>query len=171
MDSTALDATELNNRALDETASNDRASNDRASGDRILTFELKQPIRWGDMDSMGHVNNTLYFRYMEQTRISWFDHMGYAPNPHGQGPIIINAHCTFIKELVYPGDILCRHYVGEFGRSTFETQIEIERSDQPGLVYASGGSKVVWVDFPTRKSVALTENIRAMVAKPWVGST
>jgi len=24
------------------------------------------PIRWGDM-----VNNTVYFRYMEQTRIEW----------------------------------------------------------------------------------------------------
>jgi len=31
------------------------------------------PIRWGDMDAMGHVNNTVYFRYMEQTRINWFD--------------------------------------------------------------------------------------------------
>ena len=29
------------------------------------------PIRWGDMDAMGHVNNTVYFRYMEQTRIEW----------------------------------------------------------------------------------------------------
>ena len=26
-------------------------------------------IRWGDMDAMGHVNNTVYFRFMEQTRI------------------------------------------------------------------------------------------------------
>lgn len=23
------------------------------------------PLRWGDMDAMGHINNTLYFRYME----------------------------------------------------------------------------------------------------------
>ena len=27
-------------------------------------------IRWGDMDAMGHVNNTVYFRYMEQARIA-----------------------------------------------------------------------------------------------------
>jgi len=31
------------------------------------------PVRWGDMDAMGHVNNTVYFRFMEQTRISWFE--------------------------------------------------------------------------------------------------
>ena len=29
------------------------------------------PIRWGDMDAIGHVNNTVYFRYMEQARIEW----------------------------------------------------------------------------------------------------
>jgi acyl-CoA thioester hydrolase len=27
------------------------------------------PIRWGDMDAMGHVNNTIYFRYFETIRI------------------------------------------------------------------------------------------------------
>ncbi|TMG85764.1 MAG: acyl-CoA thioesterase, partial [Betaproteobacteria bacterium] len=31
----------------------------------------KVPIRWGDMDAQGHVNNTVYFRYMEQARIEW----------------------------------------------------------------------------------------------------
>ena len=28
-------------------------------------------LRWGDMDAMGHVNNTLYFRFMEVIRIDW----------------------------------------------------------------------------------------------------
>ena len=32
---------------------------------KTLTFEMTIPIRWGDMDAMGHVNNTLYFRYLE----------------------------------------------------------------------------------------------------------
>jgi acyl-CoA thioesterase FadM len=30
-----------------------------------------QRIRWSDMDMLGHVNNTVYFRYMEQARIEW----------------------------------------------------------------------------------------------------
>ena len=34
-----------------------------------LVFEMPLPIRWGDMDAMGHVNNTVYFRYMETVRI------------------------------------------------------------------------------------------------------
>ena len=31
--------------------------------DKKLVHESIIPIRWGDMDAMGHVNNTIYFRY------------------------------------------------------------------------------------------------------------
>jgi len=32
---------------------------------RVLVHTTIQRIRWGDMDMLGHVNNTVYFRYME----------------------------------------------------------------------------------------------------------
>ncbi|MEP7084173.1 MAG: thioesterase family protein, partial [Betaproteobacteria bacterium] len=40
--------------------------------ERKLVLLENIPIRWGDMDAMGHVNNTIYFRYMEQVRVSWY---------------------------------------------------------------------------------------------------
>jgi len=46
-----------------------------------LVNELVIPIRWGDMDAMGHVNNTVYFRYLETIRIDWFDKIGFNLNP------------------------------------------------------------------------------------------
>jgi acyl-CoA thioester hydrolase len=36
-----------------------------------LVHEVVMPLRWGDMDAMGHINNTLYFRYMEVCRLDW----------------------------------------------------------------------------------------------------
>src|SRR5258705_9780766 len=61
-------------------------------------------IRWGDMDAMGHVNNTVYFRYMEQARIGWFD----ALVPRGEawkatGIVIANASFNFKRPSTYPG--------------------------------------------------------------------
>ena len=38
---------------------------------RNLVHTSLQSIRWGDMDAFGHVNNTIYFRYLEQARIEW----------------------------------------------------------------------------------------------------
>ena len=128
-----------------------------------LTYEMTIPIRWGDMDAMGHVNNTLYFRYLEIIRIEWLNGVGGAPNPEGEGPVIANAFCNFIKQLEYPGDILARHYVANPGRSSFDTFITLERTDQPGVIYASGGATTVWVNFKQQKSVPLPEWLRALI--------
>ena len=40
---------------------------DQQAGNKL--FELDIPVRWGDMDALGHVNNIMYFRYFEQVRI------------------------------------------------------------------------------------------------------
>lgn len=129
-----------------------------------LVHTMRMPIRWGDMDAMGHVNNTVYFRYLEQARIEWFTEIRCEPDPHGEGPVIINAHCTFIKQLRYPGEIEVRTYVGPAGRSSFETIQEIRRVDQPEVLSAEGGAKIVWVNFPKEKSVPLPDHVRALLA-------
>ncbi len=130
---------------------------------KTLTHQTVIPIRWGDMDAMGHVNNTVYFRYMEIVRIEWLHALGGAPDPQATGPVIVNAFCNFHRQLEYPGDILAKHYVAKPGRSSFETYITLERTDDPGVIYASGGAKTVWVDFPAGKSVPLPDWLRAKV--------
>lgn len=80
-----------------------------ATSDYSPVFEMSMPIRWGDMDAFGHVNNTVYFRYMEQARISWFEQLGIAGgNGEGQGPVIVTASMEFLKQLHYPGDVIAR---------------------------------------------------------------
>lgn len=127
-------------------------------------FTCVMPIRWGDMDAMGHVNNTVYFRYLEQARIEWFESIGRnGRDGNGHGPVLINAHMTFLKQLRYPGDIECRVYAGQLGRSSFETKIEVRRTDLPDVVWAEGGAKVVWCDYAVEKSVPVPEEIRRLI--------
>jgi acyl-CoA thioester hydrolase len=130
---------------------------------RKLVHTLRMPIRWGDMDAMGHVNNTLYFRYLEVARIDWFQAIGCNVNPQGEGPLIVNAFCNFHKQLEYPGDIVVKMYVSDPGRSSFESWAEIVRVDDPDTVYASGGATTVWVDFPKQKSVPMPAWFREIV--------
>jgi acyl-CoA thioester hydrolase len=132
--------------------------------EKRLVYEMAIPIRWGDMDAMGHVNNTLYFRYFETIRIEWMHKVGGPPDPQGEGPVIVNAFCTFIKQLEYPGDILARHFVANPGRTSFDTYLTLERTDRPGVIYAEGGATMVWVNFRQQKSVPLPDWLRAVVA-------
>lgn len=131
--------------------------------DKKLVHEIVVPIRWGDMDAMGHVNNTIYFRYMEIARLDWFFCMGLPPDPQGQGPVIVNAFCNFIRQFEFPGDVRVRTYVGTMGTTSFDTFHEMCRTDDPDTVYANGGATVVWVDFPKQKSVAMSDHTRALV--------
>ena len=130
-----------------------------------LVFETRMPVRWGDMDAMGHVNNAMYFRYLESTRLDWFRQIGFQPDPQGQGPVIVNAFCNFYRQLEYPDDMLLKMYVSDPARTTFESWITIEKADQPGVICAAGGATTIWVDFPKQKAVDLPDWVRQLVTE------
>ncbi len=125
-----------------------------------LIHVTKMPIRWGDMDAYGHVNNTVYFRYMEQARVEWIEEMGVPVRPGGTGPVIINASCTFLKPMNYPGTVEVRTYVGHPGRSSVQSHVEMLID---GELYAEGAAKIVWMDTQTGKSAAIPDNVRAVL--------
>jgi acyl-CoA thioester hydrolase len=117
------------------------------------------PVRWGDMDAMGHVNNTVYFRYMEQARISWFD----ALLPRGEawgttGIVIANASCNFKKPINYPGVVEVKVYVDAPGGSSVGTHYELRVDDQ---LYADGAATVVFIDMEKQKPMRIPESIRS----------
>ncbi|MGX9219896.1 acyl-CoA thioesterase [Massilia varians] len=133
-----------------------------------FVHSMRIPIRWGDMDAMGHVNNTVYFRYIESARIAWLEQAGALADPAAstEGPVIVNAYCSFLKQLTYPGEIEVRTYVGPPGRSSIEVthEIRLVGSDgQAGALHAEGGAKLVWIDFKAEKSRPLPERLRALL--------
>ena len=129
-----------------------------------LVHTMRMPIRWGDMDAMGHVNNTVYFRYIESARIAWLEQVGGLANPAGEGPVIVSASMNFLKQLTYPGEIEVRTFVAPPGRSSIEVSHEIRLVGADGVageLHAEGAAKVVWVDFRAGKSAPLPEALRA----------
>jgi acyl-CoA thioester hydrolase len=126
-------------------------------------FETIIPIRWGDMDAMGHVNNTTYFRYLEIARVDWLHQNNAEPTPDGQGPVIVNAFCNFYKQLAYPGQVLLKMYTSDPGRTTFETWATMALATQPDVICAAGGATTIWVDFPKQKAIDLPAWLRALV--------
>ncbi|MDR0244723.1 MAG: acyl-CoA thioesterase [Burkholderia sp.] len=137
-----------------------------ATSDYSPVFEMSMPIRWGDMDAFGHVNNTVYFRYMEQARISWFEELGIAGgNGEGQGPVIVTASMEFLKQLHYPGDVIAKMSAAKPGRSSFDTGFELTRADDPQHVYARGNARCVWVDYALGKSAELPQLLRDTIER------
>lgn len=129
---------------------------------KILVYELTHPIAWGEMDALGHVNNTVYFRYMEQARVSWITAINGTLNGIEDGPVIANAFCNFYRPLVFPGTITIRLYVANPGRTSIDTFVSIERTDDPGVVYAAGGATLVWVSLKDGRASPLPDAVRKL---------
>jgi acyl-CoA thioester hydrolase len=129
---------------------------------RKLVHSVSVPIRWGDMDAQGHVNNTIYFRYMEQARIEWLESL-HEPvgEVEGLGCVIVNASCTFLLPLCYPGAIDVRMFVDAPGRSSLDSHYEIWMND---CKYAEGSARIVWIDQQTQRPAPLPERLLAVCA-------
>jgi len=116
------------------------------------------PIRWGDMDAMGHMNNTVYFRFMEQARIGWFDALLPASEAwRATGIVIANASCNFKRPINYPGTVEVRLSVGPPGGSSVPTFYELTMEDE---LYADGEATVVFIDMEKQKPIRIPQNIR-----------
>lgn len=128
-----------------------------------LVYEMIIPIRWGDMDALGHLNNASYFRFFETARIDWLQSIGGMSYAEGEGFVIVNAFCSFLRQLQYPGDVLMKLYVSDPGRVTFESWVTMERTDMPGEICATGGATVMWVDIAAQKAKTLPDWVRKLV--------
>lgn len=129
--------------------------------ERRLAHVERIPLRWGDMDAMGHVNNTMYFRYMEQARIGWFDAL--IPEQEAwkeTGIVIANASCNYKRPMVYPGLVEVKLFVGPPGGSSVPTYYEMHLEGDRHL-YADGAAVVVFIDLSKQKPFRIPEGIRA----------
>ncbi len=127
-----------------------------------LVHSTRISVRWGDMDALGHVNNTVYFRYAEQARIEWLESLGVTVGAGAdEGPVIVNASCTFLRPITYPATVEIKLLIGKPGRSSIPTFYEMYCVGDVTL-YAEGASKMVWWKPSTGKSLNLPDFIREL---------
>ncbi len=117
-------------------------------------------IRWGDMDAMGHVNNTVFFRFMEQARIGWFESLvPQAEAWRAMSIVIVNASCNFHRPIDYPGTVEVRVFAGAPGGSSVATFYELHVDQE---LHADGAATVVFLD-AEQKPLRIPERIRALI--------
>src|SRR6476660_4416447 len=83
---------------------------------------LSWPVQWGDQDAFGHVNNVVYFRWMESARIEYFRRAGLGDmmSNQGAGPILASIKCDFRRQLTYPDTLLISASVASIGRTSIK---------------------------------------------------
>jgi acyl-CoA thioester hydrolase len=127
--------------------------------EKKFVHQMNMLIRWGDMDAYGHVNNTVYFRYMEQARVEWITSLGFSVTPGNASMLMINGFCNFHQQLVYPGELILKTYLGDVGRSSVDVYTTMALTTAPEIMSAVGGATMVWVDLQTGKSAPWPDHL------------
>lgn len=114
------------------------------------------PIRWGDLDAAGHVNNSRFFTYFEETRVQWLDAALDGPLFVESGPVIANATCDFKQPLTYPGTLVIDLYATPPGSSSMKHFYDASLKNE-GTRVAVGTAVLVWVSVETGKPVSVPD--------------
>jgi len=127
---------------------------------------IEIPVAWGDMDAFQHVNNTVYFRWLESGRIAYFTRMdvpGFR-DLSGVGPILASAQCRYRLPLTFPDSVTVATRVAtvEEDRMTMEQLIISHRHAK---IAAIGSGVVVTYDYVAGRKATLPELVRARVGE------
>jgi acyl-CoA thioester hydrolase len=131
------------------------------------TFRYAVPLRWGDQDALNHVNNTLYFRYLEEARIKLFERVGIVL-PSARVMVLAHASLDFLKPMLYPATAVVIMTLTRVGRSSIEFDVLIECEHEPGLAYAKGREVLVGTDAASGRSLPWTGQELAAFARTLV---
>jgi acyl-CoA thioester hydrolase len=78
------------------------------------------PVQWGDQDALRHVNNTVYLRWFETSRIAYSRRLGLwdLHETVNVAPILASIHCDYRRPLTYPDTVRVGSRLAKVGRTS-----------------------------------------------------
>lgn len=121
---------------------------------------IEIPVAWGEMDSFGHVNNIIYFRYFESGRLDYFEKIGYLDmvKTEGLGPILASTQCRFRFPLTYPDTISVGTKISDIQEDRFLMHYRIV-SHTHKKIAAEGNGLIVSYDYNQNSKTPIPEKI------------
>ncbi len=112
------------------------------------------------MDALNHVNNVVYFRYLETARIEYFREIALMDEIQntGIGPVLGETSCRYKLPVTYPDTLYVGSRVSELKDDRFTMEYEIV-SKKLGAVTSSGTAKVVMFNFKTNLKANLLPSL------------
>src|ERR1043165_9714511 len=81
-------------------------------------------LQWGDQDAFGHVNNTVYLRWFESSRIAYGNLAGLelTAGGHQIGPILARLSCNYRRQLTFPDRVHVGARITRIGNSSLDME-------------------------------------------------
>lgn len=125
---------------------------------------LELPVRWGDADVYGHINNVSFVRYVESGRVSYVDDvmkLSLTANMEAAW-VLADIQCSFLQQVEYPTLLEICTRVKKLGTKsiTLETGLYRHGESEPVLTSVA---VMVWFDFKAQKAAAIPVDQRETI--------
>ncbi|NBB91427.1 MAG: hypothetical protein GVY23_09545, partial [Spirochaetes bacterium] len=120
-------------------------------------------IRFSDLDAYRHVNNAVFFTYLEEARIKLIG--PYFRSEMGEETVFVVAHaaCSYKLPIEYGVDLFVTMTVREMRRASFIVDYVI--SDRAGVTYATAETTLVGFDPVARRAASIPEWLDAALTE------
>jgi len=131
------------------------------AADFKVTIEI--PVRFVDLDAMGHVNNAVYFTYMEEGRVAYFRKLfpdvGAGDFDKHFPFILADIQCSFKSPLELNDIAVVSVSANEMGNKSFAFKYCL-KDKASGREVATGRSVQVMFDYQSQKTYPIPDDIR-----------
>jgi len=120
--------------------------------------KLSLRIDWADLDLFGHVNNVMFFKYIQAARVNYCELIGLTSisDPSKLSFMVASSQCQFKKTLLYPGKINVFTKVDWIKNTSFQLVYQLMDSTD-NLVAEAADVLVVYDHFKKTKVLISSE--------------
>lgn len=126
-----------------------------------LKFSWRVPVRFHDLDAMGHAHHTLPIIYFEEARAAYWREVAGRPTLADIDYVIAEIRVQFKQRILYPAELTVLTGVTHLGNASFVMQYELV--DEEGVTLATGESVQVMFNYETGKSMRIPEAVRVRI--------
>jgi len=120
--------------------------------------------RWIDNDAYGHINNAVYFTYIDSVVNQFLiEHQLLDIQNSEAIGLVVQSQCQFFQSLSYPGVVDCGLRVKHLGNSSVSYEVGMFAQDKK-TVAAVGGFTHVFVDRLERRPQPMPEPVRSALS-------
>jgi acyl-CoA thioester hydrolase len=131
-------------------------------------FELPLTVLPADTDVLGHVNNVVYLRWVQDVAVAHWRALTSPSQQEGLAWVVIRHEIDY-KRSAHEGDrLIARTWVGPATRNTFERHTEIVRADDRKVVVKA---RTLWVPVDPRsgRPTSVPVDVRSLVSDDAAG--
>ncbi|MBC8047801.1 MAG: acyl-CoA thioesterase [Fimbriimonadaceae bacterium] len=125
---------------------------------------LKLRIDWSEMDLFGHINNVMYAKYIQASRVRYVEEIGIMKMLHEDkiGFMLASSSLQYKKPLHYPGEIIVQTRCEFVKNTSFGIHHQILNATNE--IAAEAHDVLVMFDFNHNEKITIPDSVKKTIS-------